>query len=98
MIIPAWNWRHSSYRKAIDALKCLFNVRDKAHAFKVLDSKYGDILMVFPRIKADLEALKDLPTSMLEESAHNKEIINVTVNVSMRWRVLQPTYHAKSKL
>ena len=34
--------------------------------------------MVFPRIKADLEALKDLPTSMLEESANIQEIINVT--------------------
>ena len=65
-------------QKASEALKCLFNVRDKAHAFKVLDSKYGDILMVFPRIKADLEALKDLPTSMLEESANIQEIINVT--------------------
>ena len=64
--------------KASEALKCLFNVRDKSHAFKVLDSKYGDILMVFLRIKADLEALKDLPTSMLEESANIQEIINVT--------------------
>ena len=63
--------------KASEALKCPFNVRDKAHAFKVLDSKYGDILMVFPRIKADLEALKDLPTSMLEESANIQEIINL---------------------
>ena len=26
--------------KASEALKCLFNVRDKAHAFEVLDSKY----------------------------------------------------------
>ena len=39
--------------KASEALKCLFNVRDITRAFKVLDSKYGDILMVFPRIKAN---------------------------------------------
>ena len=34
--------------------------------------------MVFPRIKADLESLKDLPTSMVEELANIQEIINVT--------------------
>ena len=34
--------------------------------------------MVFPRIKADLEALNDLPTSMLEESTNIQEIINIT--------------------
>ena len=34
--------------------------------------------MVFPRIKADLEAIKDLPTSMLEESANIQEIIIFT--------------------
>ena len=63
--------------KANKALKCLFNVKDKEHAFSVLDAKYCDILMVFPRIKADLEALKDLPTSMLEESANIQDINNV---------------------
>ena len=56
----------------------LFNVRDKADAFKVFESEYGNILMVFPRIKADFESLKDLPTSMVEESANIQEIINVT--------------------
>ena len=63
--------------KAQEALKCLFNVRNKERAFEILDAKYGDILMVFPRIKADLEALKDLPTTMLEESSNIQEIINV---------------------
>ena len=53
-------------------------MRDITHAFKVLDSKYGDISLVFPRIKAELESLKDLPTSMMEESANIQEIINVT--------------------
>ena len=59
------------------ALKCLYNVKSKERAFEILDAKYGDILMVFPRIKEGLEALKDLPTSMLEESSNIQEIINV---------------------
>ena len=63
--------------KAQEALKCLFNVRNKERAFEILDKKYGNILMVFPRIKDDLEVLKDLPTSMLEESSNIQEIINV---------------------
>ena len=66
--------------KASEALKCLFNVRNKERAFEILDAKYGDILMVFPRIKADLEALKDLPANMLEESTNIQEIINATGN------------------
>ena len=33
--------------------------------------------MVFLRIKADLEALKDLPTSMQEDSSNIQKIINV---------------------
>ena len=64
--------------KANKAMKCLYNECDKKHAFCILDSKYGDILMVFPRIKPYFEALKDLPTSMQEESSNIKEIINVT--------------------
>ena len=63
--------------KAQEALKCLYNVRIKERAFEILDAKYGDILMVFPRIRADLETLKDLPTNMLEESINIQEIINV---------------------
>ena len=62
---------------AQEALKCLYNVKSKERAFEILDAKYGDILMVFPRIKEGLEALKDLPTSMLEESSNIQEIINV---------------------
>ena len=63
--------------KAQETLKCLSNVRNKERAFEILDAKYGDILMVFPRIKADLEVLKDLPTTILEESSNIQEIINV---------------------
>ena len=55
---------------AQEALKCLYNVKSKERAFEILDAKYGDILMVFPCIKEGLEALKDLPTSMLEESSN----------------------------
>ena len=61
----------------MEALKCLYNVKSKERAFEILDAKYRDILMVFPCIKEGLEALKDLPTSMLEESSNIQEIINV---------------------
>ena len=43
--------------KASAALKCLFNVRNKEHAFKILDRKYGDIEMVMPQLKSDLATL-----------------------------------------
>merc|ERR1711984_63023 len=41
-----------------EALKFLYNVKSKERAFEILGAKYGDILMVFPRIKEGLEALK----------------------------------------
>ena len=68
--------------KANEALKCLYNVHNKKHVFEILDAKYGDILMVFPRIKADLETLKDLPTNMQEEPSNIQEIINVAQTYS----------------
>ena len=63
--------------KASAALKCLFNVRNKEHAFEILDRKYGDIEMVMPQLKSDLATLKNMPTSMAEESINIQEILNV---------------------
>ena len=63
--------------KASAALKCLFNVKNREHAFEILDRKYGDIEMVTPQLKSDLATLKSMPTSMAEESINIQEILNV---------------------
>ena len=50
--------QHIKGKKAAPALRCLFNVKNKEDAFRILDRKYGDVEMVMPQIKNDLSMLK----------------------------------------
>ena len=64
-------------KKAAPALRCLFNVKNKEDAFRILDRKYGDVEMIMPQIKSDLFMLKSLPSSLTEESSNIQETLNV---------------------
>ena len=63
--------------KANEALRCLFNVKDIHQAFRILDRKYGNILMVLPQLKNDLASLKNLPNTMKDENYNIGQILNV---------------------
>ena len=64
--------------KAKQALDCLFNVKDVTHAFEVLDRSYGNILMLLPQLKKDLDSdLRNLPMTRKEEGKNIQKIMDV---------------------
>ena len=54
----------------------LHNVTDMAEAWRRLDMEFGDILVVLPKLKEELDALPDLPTDEGVEKDNIEKIIN----------------------
>ena len=61
-----------------EVLKCLFNVKDLNQAFEILDRKYGNIMLMLPELKKDLDdQLENLPKHRGVESNQIQDILNV---------------------
>ena len=54
----------------------LHNVTDMAEAWRRLDMEFGDILVVLPKLKEELDALPDLPIDEETEKHNIEKIIN----------------------
>ena len=59
-----------------EILSILYNVSDMEEAWRLLDMEYGDVLVALPKLRANLDALPDLPVDEEVEKENIQEILN----------------------
>ena len=57
-------------------LDYLYNVEDIEEAFEILDIHFGDIRNIIPKLKRQMNAMKNFPKKRQEENSNIQKILN----------------------